>query len=281
MPQESIRDTIERKARRAIFEHALLRVENAVILAGSILLAYFLPNPLPGLLPWWNWWTWILLGLGAVGAVVVSALTDQGEREQAVQRLFQAEYSTEGIRDKALKEKLKRAEEYHAQIQAAVAAQRDGVLKDRLKRTTGEIYDWIGHMVRLARRLDAYRSDPIILNDRDALKESIPVLQRRLAQENDGRVREQVETTLGDQQRLQDNIAELDNRMQRADLQLDSSLASLGTVYSQLLLIGSKDVDDGRADRLQADIADEVNSLQDVVASINEIYDYQTLGPSS
>ena len=131
----------------------------------------------------------------------------------------------------------------------------------------------------LARRLDAYRGDPIILGDRDALKESIPNLQRRLAQENDERVRGQLETTLGDQQRLQVNIAELDNRMQRADLQLDSSLASLGTVYSQLLLIGSKDVDGGQAERLQADISDEVNSLQDVVASINEIYDYQTFGP--
>ena len=73
MPPDSIHNTIERKARRAIFEHALFRIENAVILAGSILLAYFLPNPLPGLLPWWNWWTWILLGLVAVSAIVVSA----------------------------------------------------------------------------------------------------------------------------------------------------------------------------------------------------------------
>lgn len=279
MPQDSIHDSIERKARRAIFEHALFRVENAIILAGSILLAYFLSNPLPALLPWWNWWTWIVLGLLAVTAIVVSALTDQTERERAVESLFQQEYSISGIRDKALMEKLKRAEEYQQQIKAAVAAQRDGVLKDRLKRTTGDIYDWIGHMVRLARRLDAYRNDPIILNDREALKDSIPNLQRRLTQEDDGRVREQVETTLSDQQRLQVNISELDNRMQRADLQLDSSLASLGTVYSQLLLIGSKDVDGGQAERLQADISDEVNSLQDVVESINEIYDYQTFGP--
>ena len=279
MSQDSIRDSIERKARRAIFEHALFRVENALILAGAILLAYFLPNPVPALLPWWSWWTWIVLGLLAVTAIVVSALTDQGEREKAVERLFQEEYSIGGIRDKVLKEKLKRAEEYHQQIKAAVAAQRDGVLKDRLKRTTGDIYDWIGHMVRLARRLDAYRNDPIILNDREALKVSIPNLQHRLTEDGDGRVLEQVETTLNDQQRLQNNISELDNRMQRADLQLDSSLASLGTVYSQLLLIGSKDVDGGQAERLQADISDEVNSLQDVVESINEIYDYQTFGP--
>jgi hypothetical protein len=67
--------------------------------------------------------------------------------------------------------------------------------------------------------------------------------------------------------------------MKRADLQLDSSLAALGTVYSQLLLVGTKEVDSSRAERLQADIAEEVNSLQDVVESINEVYDYHTLGP--
>ena len=93
------------------------------------------------------------------------------------------------------------------------------------------------------------------------------------------RVREQLETTLAGQQRLQVNITELDNRMKRADLQLDSSLASLGTVYSQLLLVGSTEVDSDRAERLQADIDGEVQGLQDVVDSINEVYDYKTLGP--
>ena len=67
--------------------------------------------------------------------------------------------------------------------------------------------------------------------------------------------------------------------MKRADLQLDGSLASLGTVYSQILLVGSTEVDSDRAERLQADIDGEVQGLQDVVASINEVYDYKTLGP--
>lgn len=279
MASESIHDTIERKARRAILEHALFRLENAVILAGSILLAFFLPNPLPSLAPWWDWWTWILLGLGAVAAIVASTLSDKQEAEKAVELLFRQEYNIAGVRDKALRGKLERAEEYHQQIKQAVVAQRDGALKERLARTTGQIYDWMGHMVRLARRLDAFRNDPIIQGDREELKQSIPRLENRLKLETDPRVREQLEATLAEQRRLQDNIAELDNRMKRADLQMDSSLASLGTVYSQLLLVGSSEVDSGRAERLQADIADEVNGLQDVVESINEIYDYQSLGP--
>lgn len=278
MPRESIHDTIERQAQRAIFEHALIRVENAVILAGSILLAFFLPSPLPGALPWWGAWTWLLLGALGVAAMTFSGVKDPQEREKAVERLFREKYDGSGLRDRSLKEKMRKAEEYHLQIKAAIKGQKDGILKERMQRTTGDIYDWIGNMVRLARRLDSFRGDPIIKGDRDGLRESIPALEKRLQREEDDRVRRQIETTLADQRRLQANIAELENRMQRADLQLDSSLAALGTVYSQILLVGSKEVDSDRAERLRADIASEVAGLQDVVDSINEVYDYRTLG---
>jgi hypothetical protein len=278
MPRESIRDTIDRQARRAIFEHALIRVENAVILAGAILLAFFLPNPLPGALPWWGAWTWLLLGAAGVAAMAFSSINDPEEREEAIERLFREKYNVTGLRDRALKEKLKKAEDYHTQIKAAIEGQKDGILKERMQRTAAGIYDWIGNMVRLARRIDSYREDPIIKGDRAGLRESIPTLEARRQRENDERVRQQLEITLADQRRLQENIAELDNRMQRADLQLDSSLAALGTVYSQILLVGSKEVDGDRAERLSSDIANEVTSLQDVVDSINEVYDYRTLG---
>jgi hypothetical protein len=92
--------------------------------------------------------------------------------------------------------------------------------------------------------------------------------------ERDGRVKEQMATTLESKRQFAENLAELTNRMQRADLQLDHSLASLGTVYSQLLLIGSKEVDSDRADRLRSDIRDEVSALQDLVESLNEVYSY-------
>ncbi|HSN77891.1 MAG TPA: hypothetical protein VL334_22680, partial [Anaerolineae bacterium] len=162
MPRESIHDTIERQARRAIFEHAILRVENAVLLALAILLAFFLPNPLPALLPWWGAWTWLLLGVAGVAVMTFSALKDPQEREKAVERLFREKYNVNGLRDRALKDKLKKAEDYHQQIKATVKTQKDGILKERMQRTTGEIYDWIGNMVRLARRLDSFRTDPII-----------------------------------------------------------------------------------------------------------------------
>ena len=40
-----------------------------------------------------------------------------------------------------------------------------------------------------------------------------------------------------------------------------------------MLLIGSKDVDSDRAERLRDDIRDQVLALQDIIESLNEVYD--------
>jgi hypothetical protein len=57
-----------------------------------------------------------------------------------------------------------------------------------------------------------------------------------------------------------------------AEKKPEHSLSALGTVYSQMLLIGSKDVDSDRAGRLRDDIRGEVLALQDIVQSLNEVY---------
>ena len=46
----------------------------------------------------------------------------------------------------------------------------------------------------------------------------------------------------------------------------------MGTIYSQLLLVGVKDIDSGRAQRLREDITEQVKQLQDVVSSMDEVY---------
>ena len=82
-----------------------------------------------------------------------------------------------------------------------------------------------------------------------------------------------MQATLVSSREQWDSLRELNGRMDRADLQLDHSLASLGTVYSQMLLIGSKDVDSDRAERLRDDIRDQVLALHDITETLNEVYD--------
>jgi hypothetical protein len=60
--------------------------------------------------------------------------------------------------------------------------------------------------------------------------------------------------------------------MSRANLQLENTLAAMGTVYMQVRLLGAKDVDSGRVQRLQADMSEQVSALEDVSAAMDEVY---------
>jgi len=168
--------------------------------------------------------------------------------------------------------KLNEAEQYRQRIQALVEQHRQGPLRDRMKSTTDQVYDWIANMVALARRLDTYRSDRILRRDLENVPREMERLKARLQMERDPRVRDQMAQTLESNREQVASFGELRARMDRADLQLDHSLAALGTVYSQLLLIGTKDVDSDRAERLRDDIRGEVLALKDIVDSLNEVY---------
>jgi hypothetical protein len=60
--------------------------------------------------------------------------------------------------------------------------------------------------------------------------------------------------------------------MERGQFQLESTITAMGTVYSQMLLLGSRDIASGRAQRLQQDVDDQVQALQDVVHTMDEVY---------
>jgi hypothetical protein len=269
MAETSIRDRLERQAGKALLQNAFFRWESAVVIGGTILLSAFV-HPFPG----WPWWAWVVLGLVGETLIVASSLTDQNERERVVESLFRAQYNTSGIRDRDLRAKLDEAEQYRHRIQDVVDQQPKGLLRDHIQETTDQVYEWIANMVRLARRIDAYRSDGIIQRDLKSVPAEISELNKRMGLERDARVRDQMNTTLAARQQFLGNLQELNGRMQRADLQLDHSLAALGTVYSQILLVGSSDVDSDKADRLRSDIRSEVLSLQDLVDSLNEVYNY-------
>ena len=268
MTSDSILDRIEQQAQKALLKNAVFRLESAFMVGSSILASVFLPN----VISWLPWWLWPIVGVVGEAAIIWSSLTDKNEQQKVVESLFREKYNANGLRDRALRGKLAEAEQYRQRIQEVVDQQRTGVLRDRMKSTTAQVYDWVANMVALARRLDTFRMDPLIRRDLDSVPKEIKQLEARLNLERDARVRQQMAATLESTRRQNETLLELAGRMERADLQLDHSLSALGTVYSQLLLIGSKDVDSDRADRLREDIRGEVLALQDLVESLNEVY---------
>jgi CII-binding regulator of phage lambda lysogenization HflD len=85
-------------------------------------------------------------------------------------------------------------------------------------------------------------------------------------------IENEIETTTSNLQRQYNTILQLENTMERAELQLETTLSSLGTIYSQTMLVGAKDIDSGRAKRLRQEISEEVQELDSILIAMDEVY---------
>jgi tetratricopeptide (TPR) repeat protein len=273
MAKGSFQQELERKAGRAILTRSIYRWESAVIIAFTLSLAFLtLAGAIPALFGLFQWWFWLALGtLGEVG-LVWSSVKDPEFRAKAVAEMFREKFKARDITDRALRQQVEKALEYRDRIDEAINKSREGVLRDHLKDVSQGITDWMENVFRLARRLDSYQADDMLRQDMQSVEPAIEVLKKRLALEDDDTVKRQISQAIAQRQIQRDNLRKLQNVMEQALFQLESTLTAMGTVYSQMMILGSRDVASGQAQRLQQDIADQVQALQDVVHTMDEVY---------
>jgi hypothetical protein len=273
MAKSSVKTELERRTLRAMLLNAFLGWESAATIALVILLAFFLPEPFPG----WQWWFWLIGGALAEVAIVYSSLTDPEFGRRVVANMLRDEFSLDQVQNEKYRRYVESAFEYRERIEEAIARQRRGVLRDHFQETARQTDDWVRNIYEITRRLDSYGEDDLIRRDLDTVPKRIDQLQEQLAHETDSRVRAQLEETLDAKKVQLENLEQLENGRQRAELQLEHTLTAMGTIYSQLLLVGTKDVDSGRVRRLRDDMAGEVRDLQDVLASMDEVYETSSM----
>jgi len=279
MAQSNFQQELEQKAGRAILARSVYRWESAVIIALTLILAVLnKTGVILSSMPFWQWWFWLVLGLLGEAGLVWSSLTDPEFRSKAVAEMFREKFNAREVRDKGLRGQVEQALEYRDRIGQVIDKSREGVLREHLKDVSGGITDWTESVFRLAKRLDAYRADETIRRDQQSVQPAIEELKKRLAAEDDDAVKRQISQAVAQRQIQRDNLKKLENVMERAQFQLESTLTAMGTVYSQMMLLGSRDVGAGRAQRLQQDIASQVQALQDVVHTMDEVYQAGT-GP--
>jgi len=263
-----VRSTLQKKAQSAIIQYAIFRWESAVTVAGTILLTALWRHPFP----WWPVWGWPLLGLLGLAAIFYSSITDPQTNTRVLRELLLEHFNPRRIRDAALRKSVETALEYQQSIEALVRRQRSGPLRERLEHTADQLGEWVGGIYRLAVQLDLYRADEILARDRSRVPAEIRALSARRQQESDLLVRQELDEVLAGKEKQWQTLQALDARMKQAELQMEQSLTALATIYSQIQLIGTRDFDDSRSTRLQADIQEQINRLDDLVSSIKEVY---------
>ena len=271
MIYERSQETLRKRAQRAIIENAVFDWKSAIIIALTVLLIAFGPDWVAGSLKL-QWWHFLIGGAAAWLALIVSIMTDPTANAKAVADLLQHDFNPATLRNEQARTWVEKALEYRRRIAETIARTREGVLRDHLGDTAGQIDEWITNLYHLAQRLDAFENDEVIHQDMRSVPLAIQNLQAKLRVEDDASVREQMQQTIESKRAQLANLQQLENMMQKAELHMDTTLTAMGTIYSQLLLVGVKDVDSGRAQRLRQDVTEQVKQLEDVVSSMDEVY---------
>ncbi len=274
MSKDDVRKDMEQRALGAMLSNAFFTWPSAVNIALFTVLFFLVPT-LP-ILPFWQNWMWIIAGVIAEAVYLYATITDPEASREAVGRMFTEKFSPSTIRNISARQQLQKALEYKALIDKFADSQ-SGALRTSLQQTAADINDWIARIYRLAKNIDTFEANSIINRDRQNVPTEIANLKRRITAESDPGVKAELTEAVQIRQRLLDNLQSIANTAKRAEIQMDNTLAQLGTVYAQMQLINAKDLDSGRAQRLRQDIREEIASLSDTISAMNDVYQQQGL----
>jgi hypothetical protein len=265
---------LPRKKKLLLLQYSLFRWENAVLLAGGGLLTVLLPAPLL----WWPAWGWLALSSLGVAAVTGASLTNPAAANRLLLEDFQGKYSPARLRDPDLHRDVEMSLEYQRRIENRVRAKDSDILWDCPEETANQLEDWVDNIFQLSLRLDAYRRDKLLAQQRVEVPKALAARRARRERENNEELQKESDLAIESTQKQWDALQALDHTMKKAEIQLEQSLAALATINSQVGLIEAQDADTGRSSRLRSDIQEQVNRLNDLVSSINEVYNYHTKG---
>ena len=269
MPRKRISEEMKQQIQKAVLSYAFFRPESALVIAITILfVGLSLLN-----LPWLpgKWWLWLLFGLVGEALIILTTLRDEELYKQVMDKMFHREFDVNKLRSPDLQQGLSKALEYRDLIVKEIEREEEPVLDDYLSDMVQGIEDWIGQVYHLAQGLDVYRHDPVIARDMETVPEELEKYEKRLAEEESS-VRGELEKTVATKRSQRDTLKKLRDTMAKAQLQLENTLSAMSTVYTQVILLGAKDVDSSRAQRLQQDMTEQIRTLEDIGTTMDEVY---------
>lgn len=267
MSSRNVNKEIRQRATSAVIRNAFLSWQSVVTV--GITLGLFALNP-DVAIPGWQAWFWLVGGVLAEGAWVVTSLTDPEAAREAVAREFERKYDLGSIKNRVSRQRLQDALEYRRNM-TELTKRHKGAMRLSLNQTVEDIDDWIGHMYNLALHIDAFESNELVVRDRQRVPSEIAATKRRIEVEQNAQVRGDLEGKLSQLEQQLTNLDATVNSIKRAEIQLESTLSSLGTIYAQMSLLGTKEVDSARAQRMRLEIQDEVSGLQDTLDAMDEV----------
>jgi hypothetical protein len=264
---------MKRKLEFALIQQALLRWENAVLIAMAILLTAFFPRPFA----FWPIWGWGALALVGVVAITISSLGEVETRMAAMDDILYLEYNPDEIKTHTIRASFLQSLKYRRTIEQMISATPDGIIRTRLNDLADKVKQWISYIYQLARMLDNYQRDPMLRRDPAAIQAELSRIQAAMQKEtNPNLISESQNLAAGKQKYLQTSEA-LEDKMEAARMQLEQSLDAMATIYTQLKLLESRDMENVNTQAIDHDIDVQVSRMGDLIDGLQKAYQEETV----
>ena len=165
---------------------------------------------------------------------------------------------------------LDKARNYKEEINDLIKSTSNQKVHARLQNLVTQVSEWVKAIEDMAKRVDSLQQDTLIHQDLESIPQSIENLEAQLAGESDEATRIELERTLVTLKSQLDTLERLQSTINRAEIRIESILAALGTIYSQVLIDQSTN---HIADysHLSAEVEEEVRKLQDHLEALEEV----------
>ena len=259
---------MKNKLKFALIQQALLRWENAALIALAILLTAFLPAPFD----FWPVWGWGALALVGVAAITLSSLGETDVQSAAIEDVLYQEYNPGLIRTKSIRASFLQGLNYRRTIEQLIANTPEGVIRTRLNDLSDKVNQWTSYIYELARVLDDYQCDPMLRKDPAAIQSELANIQAGLAKQTDQGVIDESKNLITSKQKYLQTSEALKDKMDAAALQLEQSLDAMATIYTQLKLLETRDMESVNTQAIDHDIDEQVSLMGDLIDGLQKAY---------
>jgi len=259
---------MKRKVEFALIQQALLRWENAVLIALAILLTAFLPQPFS----FWPEWGWGVLALIGVAAITLTSLGESDVQTAAIDDMLYQEYHPDQIKTPAIRTSFTQALKYRRTIEQMIDRNPEGIVRTRLNDVADKVKQWTGYIYQLAGMLDNYQRDPMLFRDPAAIQAEVTRLQNELQHETNPNLIHGSRDLIASKQKVLQTSEALKDKMQAASMQLEQSLDAMATIYTQLKLLETRDLEGVNTQAIDHDIDEQVNRMGDLIDGLQKAY---------
>ncbi len=170
-----------------------------------------------------------------------------------------------------LVENLVRAQTYGQKINGlAQSAEKGSLQRLRLEQLSERVTEWVEKLEAIVSRALTQEDDAVLAAERKRVPKAIKRLEKQLADTEDAYLKEKLQLTLENRRKQLVQLEQAANQRQMVELKVENTLAQLGIIYTQLHS-GQYLLKRSRYERLASEIADEVEGLNDYLATLHEL----------